>query len=80
MSKDECPSCGVKWEDHKGVVWTCEDLQKFRYLTYELCLALLDKRTRLAERTLRVGVIIDAIRNVDPDSYDKVVGVPCEVV
>ena len=77
MSRDVCYACGKTWEEHKGIVWTCEELQKLRILTNELCVALLSPGLSREERLIRMGLVVKDVRELNPEDFDKKVAEPC---
>jgi len=77
VSNNECHACGKKWEDHKGIVWTCEELHKLRALTNELCVAMLFPGLTTVERHIRMGLIIGDVRNLNPEDFDEKVAKTC---
>jgi len=77
VSNNECHACGKKWEDHKGVVWTCEELHKLRALTDELCRVLLCPGLTISERHIRMGLVIGDIRELNKEDFDERVAKPC---
>lgn len=79
MRTIRCDACGKKWEDHDGIASTCSSLQSFRDLSYSLCTVLLDAKIPFQEKMVLIGLLVDAIRNLDKESYDERVLKPCGI-
>ena len=79
MSSNECHACGRKWEEHKGIVWTCDELHRLRSLANELCVALLFPGLTREERFIRMGMIASEIRELNPEDFDEKVAKKCGI-
>lgn len=77
MTNNECYACGEKWEDHKGVVWTCDELHKLRDLAHQMCFALLSPGLTTTQKMIQAAFLLGDIRALNPEKFDKEVSEPC---
>jgi len=78
VSTVDCECCGKKWEEHPGIILTCQELQAYRKMCHALCIAELDGK--LGASGLRAGIIanlIAMIREMNPELFKKEVEQPC---